>query len=88
MLLALHMFAVWICCLQLQADNTVVRSWGEPQDKGQLLSHVDIVQKLGIVDQSAGVDVAGKTLLRTLATLTNAFHLANCHPFFSFSPCA
>lgn len=48
--------------LVLQADNEVLRSWGTPQVTGRMLSHVDIAHKLGIVDQRAGVDVAGELI--------------------------
>ncbi|CAM6018027.1 unnamed protein product [Sphagnum balticum] len=40
-------------------NNVVVRTWGTPREDAGLLSHVDLVQHLGIVDLDAGTDVAG-----------------------------
>jgi seryl-tRNA synthetase len=35
-------------------NNVVVRTWGTPREDAGLLSHVDLVQHLGIVDLDAG----------------------------------
>ncbi|XP_024373250.1 serine--tRNA ligase isoform X2 [Physcomitrium patens] len=40
-------------------NNLVVRTWGTPRDQSGLVNHVDLVNKLGIVDLEAGTDVAG-----------------------------
>ena len=50
-----------------EVDNAVVATWGEPRENtsggagenGALLSHVDLVNRLDIVDLEAGVAVAG-----------------------------
>jgi seryl-tRNA synthetase len=50
-----------------EADNAVVSTWGQPRsppttggpEGGPLLSHVDLVARLDIVDLEAGVSVAG-----------------------------
>ena len=45
-----------------EVDNAVVSTWGEPREEGPeggLLSHVDLVTRLDIVDLEAGVAVAG-----------------------------
>jgi seryl-tRNA synthetase len=46
-----------------EANNAVVREWGTPRPKEEnghaLLSHVDLVQLLGIVNLDAGTTVAG-----------------------------
>lgn len=46
----------------MQADNALISSWGTPQDEAGLLNHVDLVQKLDIVDLQHGVEVAGEML--------------------------
>jgi seryl-tRNA synthetase len=40
-------------------NNLVVRTWGTPRDEAGLLNHVDLVNRLGIVELEAGTDVAG-----------------------------
>ena len=47
----------------MQADNAIVRSWGEPLTNPGLLNHVDLVERLGIADQAKGTDVAGAAKL-------------------------
>ncbi|KAH0465081.1 hypothetical protein IEQ34_005184 [Dendrobium chrysotoxum] len=42
-----------------EADNQVVRTWGERRMEGKLRSHVDLVEKLGIADLKKGATVAG-----------------------------
>ena len=45
-----------------EVDNATVSTWGEPREEGVeggLLSHVDLVTRLDIVDLEAGVAVAG-----------------------------
>lgn len=37
----------------------MVRTWGTPRDEAGLLNHVDLVNRLGIVELEAGTDVAG-----------------------------
>lgn len=37
-----------------QDNNLVVRTWGTPRDQSGLVNHVDLVNKLGIVDLEAG----------------------------------
>ena len=51
-----------------QDNNAVVKTWGEPRTEEKLLNHVDLVEKLGIVDLEKGVQVAGK--LRCFPTCT------------------
>lgn len=43
-----------------QADNTVVRTWGQPGEEADLHNHVDLVEMLDIVDLDKGVSIAGK----------------------------
>lgn len=43
----------------LQANNAVVREWGERRQEEKLYNHVDLVQLLDIVDMDAGTQVAG-----------------------------
>ncbi|KAL0922068.1 hypothetical protein M5K25_006030 [Dendrobium thyrsiflorum] len=42
-----------------EADNQVVRTWGERRMEGKLISHVVLVEKLGIADLKKGATVAG-----------------------------
>jgi seryl-tRNA synthetase len=37
-----------------QVNNVVVRTWGTPRDEPGLVNHVDLVNKLGIVELEAG----------------------------------
>lgn len=37
-----------------QENNEVVRTWGTPREEEGLLSHVDLVNNLGIVELEAG----------------------------------
>jgi seryl-tRNA synthetase len=46
---AAMLFFFWV-----QDNNVVVRTWGTPREDAGLLSHVDLVQHLGIVDLDAG----------------------------------
>ena len=47
------------CRLLLQANNTVVKEYGERRMEEKLYNHVDLVALLGIVDLEAGQTVAG-----------------------------
>lgn len=42
-----------------EANNAVVREWGERRQEEKLYNHVDLVQLLDIVDMEAGTTVAG-----------------------------
>lgn len=42
-----------------QDNNVVVKTWGSPREEPELLSHVDLVAKLGIADLEKGAAVAG-----------------------------
>lgn len=42
-----------------EANNAVVREWGERRQEEKLYNHVDLVQLLDIVDMDAGTQVAG-----------------------------
>ena len=42
-----------------QANNTVVKEYGERRMEEKLYNHVDLVSLLGIVDLEAGQTVAG-----------------------------
>ncbi|XP_023768604.1 serine--tRNA ligase [Lactuca sativa] len=42
-----------------EADNEIVRSWGEKRDEAKLRNHVDLVGLLGIADLKRGASVAG-----------------------------
>lgn len=54
----------------LQANNIVVKkSANPPREEGGLLSHVDLVQMLDIVDLDAGTTVAGKLVLMSILWL-------------------
>lgn len=44
----------------LQADNTVVRIWGDRREEADLFNHVDLVEMLDIVDLDKGVAIAGQ----------------------------
>ncbi|KAG4395510.1 hypothetical protein AAZX31_20G219500 [Glycine max] len=44
---------------QDEANNVVVRSWGEKRVEPKLKNHVDLVELLGIADTKKGADVAG-----------------------------
>lgn len=37
-----------------QDNNLVVRTWGTPREEAGLLNHVDLVDRLGIVELEAG----------------------------------
>ena len=37
-----------------QDNNVVVRTWGTPREESGLVNHVDLVNKLGIVELEAG----------------------------------
>ena len=51
----------------LQANNIIVKkSANPPREEGGLLSHVDLVQMLDIVDLDAGTTVAGKLVLMSI----------------------
>lgn len=39
----------------LQANNLVVRTWGECRTEGKLRNHVDLVEMLGIADLKNGM---------------------------------
>jgi seryl-tRNA synthetase len=47
------------CMQNLQAENVIVRTYGEPREEDGLRNHVDLVQLLDIVDLEAGTSVAG-----------------------------
>ncbi|KAJ7977986.1 serine--tRNA ligase-like [Quillaja saponaria] len=42
-----------------EANNAVIRSWGEKRLEPKLKNHVDLVELLGIADLKKGADVAG-----------------------------
>uniref|UniRef100_A0A0C9RZ24 serine--tRNA ligase n=1 Tax=Wollemia nobilis TaxID=56998 RepID=A0A0C9RZ24_9CONI len=42
-----------------EANNAVVRTWGERRDEPYLKNHVELVQLLGIADLEKGADTAG-----------------------------
>ncbi|KAK9691877.1 hypothetical protein RND81_09G226100 [Saponaria officinalis] len=42
-----------------EANNQVIRTWGERRMEPNLISHVDLVELLGIVDTKRGSNVAG-----------------------------
>ncbi|KAH9614786.1 hypothetical protein KSS87_022896 [Heliosperma pusillum] len=42
-----------------EANNQVIRTWGEQRIEANLISHVDLVELLGIVDTKRGSNVAG-----------------------------
>ncbi|URD74424.1 seryl-tRNA synthetase [Musa troglodytarum] len=42
-----------------EAENAVIRTWGEKRTEGKLKNHVDLVKLLDIVDLEKGADVAG-----------------------------
>ncbi|XP_008809578.2 serine--tRNA ligase-like [Phoenix dactylifera] len=42
-----------------EANNEVIRTWGERRMEGKLRNHVDLVKLLDIVDAEKGADVAG-----------------------------
>ncbi|KAL6603480.1 hypothetical protein ACP70R_043841 [Stipagrostis hirtigluma subsp. patula] len=42
-----------------EANNAVVRTWGERRSEDNLKNHVDLCRMLGIVDLEKGADVAG-----------------------------
>ena len=50
-LMAMHLIS--------QANNTVVKEYGERRMEEKLYNHVDLVSLLGIVDLEAGQTVAG-----------------------------
>ncbi|KAA3465390.1 serine--tRNA ligase-like [Gossypium australe] len=43
----------------LQANNAVIRTWGEKRLEPKLKNHVELVELLGIADTKKGADVAG-----------------------------
>lgn len=42
-----------------EANNAIVKTFGEPRQEEKLYNHVDLVQLLGIVNLEAGTEVAG-----------------------------
>ncbi|KAK9072243.1 hypothetical protein SSX86_008676 [Deinandra increscens subsp. villosa] len=42
-----------------EANNAVVRTWGEKREESNLKNHVDLVERLGIADLKRGANVAG-----------------------------
>ncbi|MFQ6662803.1 hypothetical protein Gotur_030527 [Gossypium turneri] len=42
-----------------EANNAVIRTWGEKRSEPKLKNHVDVVELLGIADTKKGADVAG-----------------------------
>ncbi|KAL9253669.1 Serine--tRNA ligase-like protein [Drosera capensis] len=42
-----------------EANNTVIRTWGEKRVEPKLKNHVELVELLGIADTKKGADVAG-----------------------------
>ncbi|WOK93106.1 serine--tRNA ligase [Canna indica] len=42
-----------------EANNAVIRAWGDKRMEGELRNHVDLVKLLDIVDLERGADVAG-----------------------------
>ncbi|KNA19956.1 hypothetical protein SOVF_056730 isoform B [Spinacia oleracea] len=42
-----------------EADNAVIRTWGEKRTESKLKNHVELVELLGIVDTKKGSNVAG-----------------------------
>ncbi|PPR84574.1 hypothetical protein GOBAR_AA36143 [Gossypium barbadense] len=42
-----------------EANNAVIRTWGEKRSEPKLKNHVDLVELLGIADTKKGADVAG-----------------------------
>ncbi|KAA3482190.1 serine--tRNA ligase-like [Gossypium australe] len=42
-----------------EANNAVMRTWGEKRSEPKLKNHVDLVELLGIADTKKGADVAG-----------------------------
>ena len=64
------------CGRLLQANNVVVKkSMNPPREEGGLLSHVDLVQMLDIVDLEQGTTVAGKHALMLCTSLLLMLHL-------------
>ena len=63
----------------MQADNIILRSWGSPRyigdDEEKLFNHVDLAERLGILDQQNGVEVAG----RGFAHQPSALSIAEAH---------
>lgn len=43
----------------VQANNAVVRTWGQQREEADLRNHVDLVEMLDIVDLDKGVSIAG-----------------------------
>ena len=64
--------------LLLQVNNVIVKkSIHAPREEGGLLSHVDLVQMLDIVDLEQGTTVAGKSLhLAPMSDATCFLHSA------------
>ncbi|MEM1944413.1 MAG: serine--tRNA ligase [Nitrososphaerota archaeon] len=42
-----------------EEENVMVRSWGSPRADGELMDHVDIMQRLGLADLDAAAKIAG-----------------------------
>lgn len=59
-----QLMAVGLPCLQ--ANNVVVRTWGEKREEADLYSHVDLIEMLDIVDLENGTTVAGASSFRLL----------------------
>ena len=58
--------------MRAQADNAVVKTWGELREERELRNHVDLVQMLDIADLDAGVSVAGA--LSTVSVMCGCLH--------------
>lgn len=43
----------------MQAENEVVKTWGQPREEEKLHNHVAMVQMLDIADLESGTAVAG-----------------------------
>lgn len=43
----------------LQAENVVVRTWGDRREEADLHNHVDLVEMLDIVDLDKGTAIRG-----------------------------
>ena len=47
------------CYHAVQANNAVVKTFGEPRQEQKLYNHVDLVQLLDFVDLEKGTETAG-----------------------------
>lgn len=58
-MLSVLLYVRWEICVNywsfLQAENAVIRTWGEKRTEGKLKIHVDLVKLLDIVDLDKGI---------------------------------